>query len=182
MKNKFSINTRNMGFVFIGAFADLIEDLKKKKEDKKIGFNHRDNNNNTDIREITDEEYIQFGVIAEIVGRVSSKVVTRDLTDEDYINIIRNPHSRVSTMRRSLVMAGVAVPEITDEEIKELIGTTKKNKTGVRWVSAQIENKMLQNIRKTGIGKKKQQEETFKVSDLIKMVKQVQGELEEPDR
>jgi ATP-dependent protease Clp ATPase subunit len=181
-KNKFTADTKKMGFVFVGAFADLMEDLKKKKADNKIGFGKQNSAAEIKINEITDDDYIQYGVITEIVGRVSTKTVTNELTDDDYIAIIRNPHSRVSIMKKSLLSAGVDVPKITDEEIKELIKTTKTNKTGVRWVSSQIETKMLEGLRKNGIGKPKKEEVKVHLGDLVNMIKQAQQEQDDPER
>lgn len=181
-KVKLPVDTRKMGFVFVGAFADLTEDLKKKKANNKIGFGHQANVDDIQINEITDDEYIDYGVVAEIVGRVSTKTVTRELTDDDYINIIYNPNSRVMAMKQSLKHAGIVVPEISNEEILELINTTKRNKTGVRWVSAQIENKILQNIRKTGMGAKKKKEEEASLFDLIRLVREMNETEEKPER
>ena len=103
-------------------------------------------------KNITDEECIAFGMIPELVGRISTKITTNQLTDAEYMEIIRNSHSRVSVIVDTFKDLGVDLQNlISDEEILELIKLSKSNKTGVRWALSQIEGKMLESIRETGV-------------------------------
>lgn len=141
------IDTKKMGVVLIGAFEDI-----KSKRQSRVGFGNQDILSSND-KNITDEEYIEFGVLPELIGRVAIKVTTNQLTDDEYIQIIHNPHSRVSTIINILKEFGVDPSRLlNDDEMKGLIQRSRSNKTGVRWVSAQIENKMLASIRDGGIG------------------------------
>ena len=149
--SKERIETHKMGIVLVGAFESINEKYRVQKN--RIGFNTTNqtsvNNEHTDI---TDEDFIKYGVLTELMGRICTKCHTKELADEDYIAIIRNPHSRVSKLIEVLRVNGVKVDNIIDDEkIKELIKQTRTNKTGARWVSAQIENKILDLIYENGI-------------------------------
>ncbi len=153
-KNKSqTVITKKMGFVFIGAFEELRENMEQeyREKTKVIGFAPDLDDMEPFSNEISDEDYIDYGMLPEIAGRIASKCTTEPLTDEEYIQIINSPFSRVATLRRIFEMYGALVPEIPDAQIKELIHTAKELKTGVRWVSAQIENRIIASIREKGL-------------------------------
>ena len=145
-----TVNTKQMGIVLVGAFEDI-----RDKRQSKVGFGHNDasNKSSNESRNITDEEFIEFGVIPELIGRVAIKTTTNQLSDDEYIQIIHNPFSRVAMIINTFKELGIDVDGILQEDdIKELIKRSKTNKTGVRWVSAQIESRMLAAIQYTGVG------------------------------
>lgn len=68
------------------------------------------------------------------------------------MDIIYSPHSCVSQIQNILKRYGTAFSDlISEEELHTLISTSKSNKTGVRWVSAQVENRLLNAIREQGL-------------------------------
>ena len=166
------INTKKMGIVLVGAFEDI-----KERRQSRVGFNNRPIQRNGTTM-ITDEEYIDFGVLPELVGRVATKVTTNQLSDEEYIKIIHNPYSRVSVIANTFKDFGIDLCDsIKNDEMLDLIKRSKSNKTGVRWVSAQIESKMLETIRSLGVANivtYTQNEERSIISDWMK--KQSQSE------
>ena len=139
-----------MGFAFLGAFENLREN--KKTCGSQIGFTRLYKDKEGANTQITDEDYIEFGIMTEIIGRISIKCEVHDLSDEDYVQIISNPHSRVATIINVLQQYGLEVQDvISSKEVVDLITHSKKNRLGVRWVSAQLENKLLSRIRECGI-------------------------------
>jgi len=146
-------SSKAMGFVFIGAFEELREDLQEEYEDsnRTIGFAANLNTPAPFTGVIEDEDYIEYGILPEVVGRIATKCITDQLSDDEYIQIINSPFSRVATLRSVFEMYGAVVPQIPDAEIRQLIATAKNNRTGVRWVSAQIENRIIASIRQKGL-------------------------------
>ena len=70
-----------------------------------------------------------------------------------YIKIIKNEHSRVALITQIMKTYNIDMSDIiSEEEMRELIKNSKSNKTGVRWVSAQIENRMFEFLRENGVG------------------------------
>lgn len=97
--------------------------------------------------EITDEDLIAYGVITELVGRISDKCTTNKLTVEQYIQIVKNENSKVSQLMKELEQLGVETDELLDDDlISTLVEKSQTNLLGVRWVSSQIENLLLKQL------------------------------------
>lgn len=152
--------TGAMGFVFVGAFDWLREQQKAKAERKAIGFGSAEAGKYVPC-DLDDADYVSAGLLTEIVGRIATKCMTHELTDDDYVKIINNPHSRVSTLRTVFRMHHHDAPEITDDDIRSLVNVSRANKTGVRWVSSQVENILLNSIRECGIKKRDRNRSVF---------------------
>lgn len=104
------------------------------------------------IIEITDEDLIAYGVIPELVGRISDKCTTNKLTVEQYIQIVKNENSKVSQLMKELEQLGVETDDIlNDDLIADLVEKSQTNLLGVRWVSSQIENLLLKQLSNVDI-------------------------------
>lgn len=140
-----------LSVVMTGAF-EVIREEKKRESNYTMGFATAEPKTKELNNEISDEELIKFGVMPELLGRISVKVVTNDLTNEDYLQILKNPHGRVSRLLDVLKVCGVEATQVlSDEEILDLISKSKNNRTGFRWVSAQVENRILEAVRTIGV-------------------------------
>ena len=154
-KKQTETDSRKMGFVMVGAF----EELRDRKEDKlrksmAIGFCQNTQEEQTDAvgYDFSDEDFISFGVMPEIVGRIATRCATKPLDDRAYLNIIRSSHSRVAAIEKVLMQYGIRTADvIPPEELRALISKSKSNRTGVRWVSAQVESRLLEAIREQGL-------------------------------
>ena len=149
------MTSKLMGFVMVGAFEDIwqYKKLTQEKPRPSIGFCTEQPRAarpvNTDL---TDEDLIDFGMMPEFVGRIATKCATKALDANAYLNIIRGPHSRVALIEQVLKQYGIHIQDvISDQEILELVDTSKNNRTGVRWVSAQVETRLLDAIRTQGL-------------------------------
>jgi ATP-dependent Clp protease ATP-binding subunit ClpX len=144
-----------MGFVMVGAFESLWISKEQPATMPHIGFcadtpAPAENANIPAI--LTDEDFIAYGILPELVGRIAVKCATKPLSDEAYMDIIRGPHSRVAAIEQVLKQYGTEVADvISKEELRQMVATSKSNRTGVRWVSAQVENRLLEAIREHGL-------------------------------
>ena len=144
-----------MGFVLVGAF----ESLRRQEEEaevprvRPIGFLAGNPVTRPPMKtKLTDEDFIAYGIMPELVGRIAVKCTTRELPLEVAIAIVRNPHSRVSRIARTLESRGLPVAAVmSDAELEVLIRTARKNRTGMRWVSAQVESRLLESMRTQGL-------------------------------
>lgn len=157
-KKQTDMTSKKMGIVLVGAFEALqnYEQEEPVYRMPRIGFCAETLVQSpvaaAGYQVPTDEDFIAYGIMPEIVGRIAIKCATNPLPDEAYLDIIRGPHSRVTQIARILERYGVEVADlISDEELKKMIATSKSNKTGVRWVSAQVESRMLEAIREKGL-------------------------------
>lgn len=152
-----NLTSQKMGFALVGAF----ESLRSRKEQPKkaasqIGFCAPSAGaapiQRAEMLPFTDEDFISYGIMPEIVGRIATKCMTVPLSEQAYIDIVRGPHSRVAQIEQVLKTYGVEISDlISTEEIRKLVTASKNNKTGVRWVSAQVESRLLEAIREGGL-------------------------------
>lgn len=139
-----------LGIVLVGAFEKVRNE--KEQDGSKIGFIQRLNPEYNQLVEISDEDLVDFGVMPEIVGRIASKCTTNKLTAQQYLEIIRNENSKVSVLLNELQGLGIDASDcITDDIIMELTSKSQINLLGVRWVSSQIENLLLQKLAHSDI-------------------------------
>jgi ATP-dependent Clp protease ATP-binding subunit ClpX len=156
--------SKKMGFVLVGAFDALRQEKEEpqEKEVSPIGFCAQVQEPSKKARKssnLTDEDFIAYGIMPEIVGRIAARCATNPLDNRAYMDIIRGPHSRVANLERVLQLYGVEVADvIADAELKALIDASKSNRTGVRWVSAQVETRLLEAIREKGLFQREREE------------------------
>lgn len=89
------IDTTNILFIMSGVFDGLVDIIKERQEDKKIGF---DKDRHTKITreneewldELKTEDLVEFGFLQEFLGRVPVTVTLDELTKEDLINVLTN--------------------------------------------------------------------------------------------
>lgn len=87
------IDTTNILFIMSGVFDGLVDIIKERQDDKKIGF---DKDRHTKItkeneewlRELKTEDLIEFGFLQEFLGRVPVTVTLDALTKEDLVNVL----------------------------------------------------------------------------------------------
>lgn len=153
-KKQTNKTTKMMGFVMVGAFEQLWLQKEQPEEVTHIGFCTAPTAVKKEATPVvlTDEDFIAYGILPELVGRIAVKCATKPLSDEAYMEIIRGPHSRVAAITKVLVQYGTKLTDvISTEELRQMVATSKSNRTGVRWVSAQVENRLLEAIREQGI-------------------------------
>lgn len=142
----------HLSVVLVGAFESIREEKEKRAKIHTIGFGGKQATNEAVDLTITDEDLIHFGIMPEMVGRISIKVTTNELSDEDYIAILQNSHGRIARMMNVLSDYQIEVGNVfSKENIMSLIEQSKKNHTGFRWVSAQVETLILESIREQGV-------------------------------
>lgn len=133
-----------LGIVLVGAFEGIRSDKENRKERIGFGGEMRNKAKYETLVPITDEDLIEFGVLPELVGRISDKCTVNKLTAQQYLEIIKNQHSRVSVLVKELEKLGIdAAKAIDDDKIIQLAEKSQSNMLGVRWVSSQIENMLL---------------------------------------
>lgn len=158
-KKATGLTSKKMGFVLVGAFESL---TRKKlagtttKAVAPIGFAAAKvappKQEEEKIPQLTDDDFIRYGMMPELVGRIAAKCTTNALTDQIYVDIIRAPSSRVSTLIKVLSDYGAKLEDvISDEEILKLVATSQANQTGVRWVVSQVESRILASIYQDGL-------------------------------
>ena len=143
-----TMNTKNILFICGGAFPD-IENIIKQRLNKQssMGFNadlkdKYDKNENI-MREVTNEDLRDFGMIPEFLGRLPV-LFSLDALDKDmYIKILKEPKNAILKQYQKL-LALDEVELLFDESAYEAIADLAlTKKTGARALRAIIEKFML---------------------------------------
>lgn len=143
-----NFETAQMSIALVGAFEDIRNNKLESANTKTIGFNSTEPTVKIDHK-VSPRDLIDYGVMPELVGRISEICTTNFLDDAEYLKIIKSPTSRVGNITKVLQGYGVSFDEVvSDSDILRLIKNSKENSTGVRWVSAQVESKLLKAMRK----------------------------------
>lgn len=157
-ENEYAIRSRtdidytikNLGIVFCGAFESIREE-KTQPVSQKIGFASQSPKEKK-YTGITRSDLLQYGVINELMGRISVVCNTKPMTKEQCFNIVRNSKSRVTDIAGLLESHGIDPwKDLPDEAIIEMIESADIGQFGVRGVLSRIETIMLRSIHEKGL-------------------------------
>ncbi len=141
-----SIDTSNILFICGGAFDGLANIIKRRTNEKVIGFN-------SDIRltgeesgnlleKVEPEDLLKFGLIPEFIGRLPVIVSLDDLDEDDLIRIMNEPKNAVIKQYKKLFELDGVKLEMTDEAVKAIAERALKQKTGARGIRTIFEKVM----------------------------------------
>ena len=153
--NAEGFDSSTAGYVMCGAFESLRKE-KQKTKSTTIGFSAGSGTtgekvDNKNVSRFSEEDYISFGMLTELVGRISSKVEINELGIDEMVQIAKNQHSRVSVLLKNLSNGGMRMT-LLDEQIKAAAERSQELSTGARGMLAMLEDEILNGIFETGIG------------------------------
>lgn len=142
------VNTENILFIVGGAFVGLEKIVAKRLGRSTIGFG-------TGEKEVIDptqksallskaepEDFIQFGMIPEFIGRFNSIANCNELMLEDLITILTEPKNAVIKQFISMFeMEGVKL-QFTEDALKSIAKKAMQAGTGARALRMILENMM----------------------------------------
>lgn len=140
-----NIDTRNLMFIFTGAFEGLYKARREKINKAPIGYYHSENSP-VDQKEEIYEELIEFGLIPELLGRIGTIEEINPLTKEAYLELLHNEHFsfncwltffKLMTMDVSPIDS-INYDELAEEAVKKNIGAR-----GLNQACEKIVNKIL---------------------------------------
>lgn len=141
----YTINTQNMLFICCGAF-DGLEDIIKKRLNinNVIGFNTQQEQERQDIlKEVIEDDLIEYGMSAQLVGRMGTICVLNSLTEAVLQDIILNSdNSSVKAMNRLINTTQNVKISISEPAAATLARQCIDKGTGARGL-AQIVNNLL---------------------------------------
>ena len=139
------IDTTNILFICGGAFVGLDKIVADRIGKKGIGFNGelaKKVEDSTDelMAEVMPQDLHKFGMIPEFVGRIPVITSTRELTEDDLVEILTTPkNALVKQYKRMFEIEGVEL-EFTDEALREIARQAISRNTGARGLRAICES------------------------------------------
>ncbi|ACL05545.1 AAA family ATPase [Desulfatibacillum aliphaticivorans] len=140
------INTKNILFIMSGAFGDLGEIIKKRMNEKGMGFSAKISSQKEDfkyLRHVKSEDLIKYGFESEFVGRLPVITVLETLAAEDLYTILRNPNNPLIIGKKLDFGAYGIDIRFTDNALKALAQKAYEQRTGARGLVSAIENALL---------------------------------------
>ena len=132
-------DTTNTTFIGMGAFTDLREYKIKygSKDDNTptMGFTAPIKKKTDEPKEytITDQDYIDFGLKRELIGRFTLQTYTHAYSKEDYMNILKNSHiSPIKQFEEFAHTLGINNVIYDDEFLESLSKQAYDDKFGAR--------------------------------------------------
>lgn len=142
--NEVVISTKNILFIFGGAFVGMEKNSKSEIKDKVMGFNVAAVNEETNgVSEYSHDMLIQFGVIPELMGRIPLIAGLEPLNKEDMVSILTKPRNSILKQYKELFkMEGIKL-NFHDGAIEYIAEEAMKRKIGARGLKSIIEKQML---------------------------------------
>jgi len=135
------INTTNILFICGGAFVGLDKIVADRIGKKGIGFNSElakraDENEDELMVQVMPQDLHKFGMIPELLGRIPVITSTRELTEDDLVEILVSPkNALVKQYRRMFEIEGVEL-EFEKEALREISRQAIARGTGARGLRA----------------------------------------------
>lgn len=140
------ISTKNILFIVGGAFVGLEDIVRARTNKKEMGFKHKAADEMPAGAEILQQaiphDFIKYGLIPELVGRLPVISVLSELTDEELRRVLTEPKNAIIKQYKKLLGLDNVELEFTEDAVDEIVKKTKARKTGARGLRAVIEEIM----------------------------------------
>lgn len=160
--NEIDFDTKDILFIFSGAFVGLDEIVRRRKSKTSIGIGadlktpHQFAN---EIKSVNPDDLIKYGLIPEFVGRCPVVVVFEDLTTETLFKILVEPkNSLVSQFKALFKYEGINL-DFDDKYLLNIANQCIEQKVGARGLRSVLEKNLqetqyhLPRLAKEGVSK-----------------------------
>jgi ATP-dependent Clp protease ATP-binding subunit ClpX len=129
------VDTQDILFIAAGTFSDL----RLVDEPKAVGFGASGAGGRASSRRVTEKELLDYGLLAEFLGRVPVRVELEALGAEDLLSIMTDPPDSVVREYQALLkMDGVDL-RFSNEALRAIAAYCIRRKTGARSLRTLVE-------------------------------------------
>lgn len=142
------VNTENILFIVGGAFVNLDKIIAKRLGKTSIGFdvNNKEFIDSTQktalLCKAEPEDFVQFGMIPEFIGRFSNIANCNELTLDDMINILSVPKNAIIKQFISMFAMEDVKLNFSEDALKAIAQKSMETGTGARALNLILENLM----------------------------------------
>ena len=143
-----NIDTRNILFICGGAFEGLNEIIARRRSTGTIGFlsdtpSRMSKDDPRIFRHTEPDDLLKFGLIPELVGRLSVVTTLDALSDSDLKRILLEPkNALVKQYQKLLALDGIDLT-FSDEALEAIVQQARMLGTGARGLRSVMEDTML---------------------------------------
>jgi len=151
-----SIDTSNILFICGGSFSGIDEIVRKRTNQRQIGFNAKDRKDTTDatfvdmenlgeaLKLVNDDDIIKFGIIPEMIGRLPVIAPLLPLNENQLVSILLEPKNALVRQYQKFFEFQGASLDFTDDALREIAKKAVGKGTGARGLRTVMENIMLE--------------------------------------
>jgi len=143
------IDTKNILFICGGAFAGIEQIIKRRNNEKVIGFGMKNENEKLDeknlITKVQQEDMMKFGIIPELMGRLPVIAALEELDEEALVQILTKPKNALVKQYQKIFELEETPKELAFDEdaLVSIANEAIKRKTGARGLRSIIEELLL---------------------------------------
>jgi len=128
-KSEAMFETKNLMIVCAGAFTGL---TRKKVKDKVVGFSNKEKVEDEETPTPTHEELERFGLIPELLGRITDIIKLKALTEDDLVKILTEAEDNLLMQHRNALLYDSIFVDFTKEALKTIANQAIARGTGAR--------------------------------------------------
>ncbi len=139
------IDTSNILFILAGSFHGIESQAKEARQSgNKIGFNAKPEVDNTTFNysELKTEDFINFGMIPELLGRLPVLVPMEELTTEQLKQVLLEPKNAITKQYEAIFKSMDIEITYSDKFIHQVAEEAKAKNLGARGLRSVIEGKL----------------------------------------
>jgi len=145
------IDTTNILFICSGAFEGLDKIIETRIDRKSIGFNaeiaqKHEYDPTVLLKQALPHDFVKFGLIPELVGRLPVTVSLSMLDKDTLIRILTEPKSAIVKQYQKLMELDGVDLHFDQDALEEIADITLSRKTGARGLRAIMENVMMDTM------------------------------------
>lgn len=143
---KLMVDTKNILFICSGSFAGIERIINKRTTSKnEIGFvsnnaKKDDSNKENVIKNVTHADFIDFGIIPELLGRLPVIATLDDLTIDTLKVILTEPKNSIVKQYQKIFSYDNIILEFSDNALGEIAEKAIISKTGARGLRGIVED------------------------------------------
>lgn len=146
MGSKITINTKNILFVFAGAFVGMIDSNEKSSPIGYLDIDDKDSGKVKDNSRVMPKDLIEHGMIPELVGRISMITKLHHLDEDHLIDILKTTKNNAIEQYQNMFSVDGIKVTFTEDTYKEIAKTAVTLKTGARSLRSIIDFLMVDKI------------------------------------
>jgi ATP-dependent Clp protease ATP-binding subunit ClpX len=138
------INTQNILFVVGGAFVGLDDIIAKRTSSKTMGFGAETKSSKKEkagamFKQVIVDDFVKFGMIPELMGRLPIITTLEDLTEEDMTKILMEPKNALLKQFRAMFEMDGQKLVVEKEAIQQIVLKALERNTGARGLRGVVE-------------------------------------------
>ena len=147
------IDTTNILFICGGAFEGIEKLIEKRMDKKSIGFNaeiadKHEEDVDTLLAHALPEDFVKYGIIPELIGRLPVNVSLEMLDKEALVQILTKPKNAIIKQYQKLMELDGVQLDFDEDALDAIADTAIKRRTGARGLRAIVENIMMDTMFK----------------------------------